>query len=504
MSLTDLRAVSLRRLLRGASFVGCGDIASTHVTDHHADCRSGSVFAAIRGTRHDGHRYVHEAIAAGAAGLLVSRPLTDVFLPQCVVPCVRDAYSRVCLALAGSPDRQLHLTGVTGTNGKTTVSWLLRSIFRAAGHQVGLLGTIEYCTGRHSRPADLTTPAAGQCAGLLRDMVAAGSTRAVMELSSHALAQSRLGGLMLRAAIVTNVTQDHFDYHSDMAGYLAAKEMIGSHCGADAPLVVNADDCGARELLSRWEHRHVVTFGVNSSADATAQVLETSANATRLLLRLPTLELDVTVPLVGQHNVSNCLAAATAACLDGVSSDQIVAGLRQVSFVPGRLQPVELGQDFRVFVDYAHTPDALSHVLAALRPTTSGRLFCVFGAGGDRDVSKRPLLGRSASAADVVVLTSDNPRTEDPGEIINQVQTGLSHSQCHVEVERGAAIAWAIRHARRGDCVLIAGKGHERIQQLGETPVPFDDVQVASSLIASGAAPHFLSTDRSREGAWTP
>lgn len=503
MSSQNLRAISLRRILPTTSFVGCGDVATALVTDHHEKCESGSLFAVVSGPKHDGTNFIDRAVQNGACAVLVDRPMVEIDVPQCVVPNVREAYSRLCLALASHPDRALDVTGVTGTNGKTTVTWLLRSIFQTAGRKTGVIGTVGYACGGELRPAPLTTPGPVQFTRLLQEMVRHRTANAFVELSSHALDQSRLGGLRLSSALVTNITQDHFDYHGGMEGYLTAKERIADYCSHAAPLIVNADDLRCQQLIQRWNRRNVVQFGLNPGADARGLVLEMHPDRTVVRFEILGEQFECDIAMPGRHNVSNCVAAATVAVQAGIPAETIADGLSRVAFVPGRLQPVNIGQPFRVFIDYAHTPDALSQVVTALRPTTTGRLFCVFGAGGDRDRAKRPLLGAAASAADVIVVTSDNPRSEDPSEIIAEIREGIGHNESHVEVERGAAIDWAIRTAKAGDCVLIAGKGHEKSQQIGEVAVPFDDRLVAAKSIgrhhvAAATGPSFL-----REVSWT-
>lgn len=480
-----LRAVSLRRVLPSTSFVGCADLATDHVTDHHNQCRPGSLFVAIRGTSHDGARYIPDAIGAGAVAVLVDEPQTGLAIPQCVVPDVRTAYSQLCLALAGRPDRSVDITGVTGTNGKTTVTWLLRSIFEAAGRTCGLVGTVEFHDGKHAQPAPQTTPGPTEFTSLLTSMANNGARNACVEVSSHALDQGRLGGLRLASAIVTNVTQDHFDYHGDLNGYMSAKERIADYCSYSTPLVVNTDDEGCQQLMKRWSRRRVVSFGLQSDAEARGEILE--SNDVRTVVRFDMFgdRFDCELTLPGRYNVSNSVAAAAVAHLAGIEPATIATGLSQVAWVPGRMQPIQLGQQFRVFVDYAHTPDGLTNVLAALRPTTSGRLCCVFGAGGDRDRAKRSLLGRAAQAADLAIVTSDNPRSENPDNIINDICRGLGEARSHVEVDRAAAIRWAIDQAEPGDCVVIAGRGHETQQQIGSVFVPFDDRTVSAEAIAA-------------------
>lgn len=479
----DLRAISLRRLFPTASFVGCGDIAVASASDRHDRCSPGGLFAAVRGTRFDGSQFVADAVASGASSVLVDRPLFDAAVPQCVVPNVRAAYSRLCLALNRNPQRNLHIAGVTGTNGKTTVTWLIRAILEAADKACGVVGTIEYSTGGDSRPASLTTPGPAEFAQLLAEMIQTGTRHAAVELSSHALEQQRLAGLTLNAAVVTNITQDHFDYHGNAENYRAAKARIADHLLRNAPLIVNSDDAGCEPLFAQLSDHNLIPYGLNPGAAARGMILDARPDRTEVRFELLGETLECGLKLIGRHNVSNCVAAATVARLAGISPEHIVAGLSSVECVPGRLQSIDRGQEFRVFVDYAHTPDAVSQVIGALRPTTANRLICVVGAGGDRDVAKRPQLGSAASNADVVVVTSDNPRSEDPADIASQVLDGVTAEHCHVEVDRAAAIRWAMESAEPGDCVLLAGKGHETTQQVGDTRLPFDDRQVAAIAI---------------------
>ncbi|MFK7819605.1 MAG: UDP-N-acetylmuramoyl-L-alanyl-D-glutamate--2,6-diaminopimelate ligase [Planctomycetaceae bacterium] len=475
--------MSLRRILPTTSFVGCADIPVTEAVADSRKCQPGCLFVVVSGSQQDGRAFVNEAISKGATALLVEQPIVGVAVPQCVVPNVREAYSRVCLTLARNPQRSLNLTGVTGTNGKTTVTWLLRSIFEAAGHVSGLIGTVEYSCGKTSQPAPLTTPDPATFADLLRGMVSSGASHAFLELSSHALHQSRLGGTSLKSAVVTNVTQDHFDYHGDADSYLAAKQKIADYCSNQTPLIVNADNVACRKLIERWSRRNVIPFGLQPGADARGLVLDMLPDRTHVRFEILNQSFECAISLPGRHNVANCVAAATVAVVAGIGNEAIVRGLERVAFIPGRLQPVDLGQPFRVFIDYAHTPDALSQVLESLRSTTKGRLICVFGAGGDRDASKRPLMGNAANAADLVVVTSDNPRSESPEKIIADIREGVQVGDCHIEVQRGAAIDWAIRNANEGDCVLIAGKGHEKTQTVGGEVLSFDDRLVAAEAI---------------------
>lgn len=478
--------VSLQRLFPRASFVGCADIRVLDATDNSAECGPQSLFAAIPGYRVHGADYVNAAIDRGAAALLVDCPHPHVRVPQCVVQDVRRSFAELCAALAGYPSRRLRTCGVTGTNGKSTVTWLVRSILSAARKQVGLLGTIEYHDGLRSAPASLTTPDAKQLVRQLAAMVQQQTTHAVIELSSHGLDQSRIAGTELDVAVITNVTQDHFDYHGDMQSYSASKRRIADHCKPSGSLVVNQDDPGCRELVSQLERRvPLITYGLTQKANVSGTILEETLEGSRIRIALGAETCEMNLPLVGAHNVSNALAAAAVGRRLGCSLQQIQAGIEGLPGVPGRLERIACDRPLNVFVDYAHTDDALRRCVRFLRRLTAGRVICVFGAGGDRDRLKRPLLAKAAAEAEVVVVTSDNPRSEDPLQIVNDILAGFTGGEAdvHVEPDRGGAIRWAIQTAQPGDCVLIAGKGHETIQVIGNEQRPFDDRLMAAQAV---------------------
>lgn len=494
-------SVSLKALLPHAQFVGDDDILVTHATERSDLVSPGVLFAAIPGTRRNGEEFARDAVLRGAEALLLSRDLPDLPVPQCVVPDVRHAFALLCDALAGHPSRTLKLVGVTGTNGKTTTTWLIRSIFRAAGFQTGLLGTIEYSDGSRRERAGLTTPDSQVLSNWLASMVASGTTHAAMELSSHALDQGRACGTQLDVAIVTNVTQDHFDYHQNFETYLAAKTRIAEHLKPDGVLVLNVDDRGSSAIAQRVDlGDRVVTFGIDHEADVTATILKETTAGTQFVLGCGEGAETVLTPMIGRHNVANALAAAAAAHHFGVPLKTIALGIELLLAVPGRLERVDAGQPFNVFVDFAHTEDALRRCVSNLRQLCSKRVLVVFGAGGDRDRSKRPKMAQAVLGADLIVVTSDNPRTEDPQRIIDDILAGFAPSfpPLHVDPDRKTAIAWTLAEARPGDCVLIAGKGHETEQIIGTQRFPFDDREVvrtawrdvgSPALRRSGVAP---------------
>ena len=479
--------VQLRQVFPVASFVGCANIRVTGATANSRECRPGMLFAAIAGTHADGHDFAAEAVARGASALLVTHPLPDITVPQCVVTDTRKAFAELCAQLWRSPSRTLKTVGVTGTNGKTTATWLCRSILQAAGRQTGLLGTIEYHDGVRGDKSTLTTPDSAALSGWLGRMVHQGTTHVALEVSSHALDQQRIAGTQLDVAAITNITQDHFDYHHDYESYRASKWRIVGHLKPSGCVVLNADDprsWPADEILKN--HRRL-TFGIDRPADITAVIIDRSLSGTLFELRLPQGTIEVLTPLLGKHNVANCLAASAAACHLGLTVDQIAAGLRSLRAVPGRMEAVECGQLFSVCVDYAHTDDALRRCVRGLRELTPGRVIVVYGAGGNRDRLKRPLLTQAASEADIAILTSDNPRTEDPEQIIRDCLTGCmpGRPQPRAISDRESAIHLALETARPGDSVLIAGKGHETEQIIGVERHHFDDREVVRKFFNS-------------------
>ncbi|OAI57427.1 hypothetical protein AYO47_08075 [Planctomyces sp. SCGC AG-212-M04] len=469
--------VSLRRLFPSASFVGCAEMAVSHAFEDSRLCTPGSLFAAIPGAKHNGQEFVEDALARGAAVVLTSQPIARARVNQCIVADVRAAYSELCHALAGLPARRLGLVGVTGTNGKTTTTWLIRAILEANKKQTGLLGTVEYSDGITTEPASLTTPDSRTLADWLESMVANKTPYAAIELSSHALQQSRAAGIQLDVAAVTNITRDHFDFHATFDSYRAAKSRILWMVKRGGIVVLNADDPGAASLAELVpSSSRLLTFGIDHPADISGSILEQSKIGSRFTVEHGAEAFEFFTPLIGRHNIENCLAAIAACRHFGLPLDSMADGINTLRTVPGRMEQIEGRQPFRVFIDYAHTDDALRNVIRAVRPTTKGRVIVVFGAGGDRDAEKRPLMGQAAATADLCVITTDNPRSEDPEKIIAQIAAGLPpQAKKHIEVDRETAIAWAIRHAKSGDTVLVCGKGHERVQVIGNERVPFDD-----------------------------
>lgn len=471
--------ISLRRLFPQASFVGCADLRATHVTADSRTCRPKSLFAVIRGHQLNGREFIRDALSRGAAGLIVDRPIPDIPVPQCVVQDVREAFAEICAFRCGRPSRQLKVAGVTGTNGKTTVTWLVRSILEFHRERCGVLGTVEYSDGWTTEPSALTTPGPDVQAAWLARMVGRGAGFAAIEVSSHALDQRRISGTELQCGAITNITRDHFDYHGTFEAYQSAKFRLLESIRPGGLVVLNRDDPGAWALRERVDSsRNLIATSLGNAADVTAQLREESLRGTAFQLSIHGRTVECHTTLIGRHNVANCLTAAAILSSFGLSPEQISAGLEQFRVVPGRLERVACGQPFDVFVDYAHTDDALARCLQALRSMAPGRLIVVFGAGGDRDREKRPLMGRAALHAEVQIVTSDNPRSEVPERIIEEILAGMAGARPIVEVDRSVAIRRALELAVPGDCVLVAGKGHEQEQIIGAERLPFDDRQV--------------------------
>lgn len=477
--------VSLKKLFPAASFVGCADIHVTSATDNSKHSGADSLFAAIAGTNADGNHFVEEAIDRGAVAVLCDHPRPQIPVPQCVVPHVRSAYAKLCHAIYGMPGQRLTTIGITGTNGKTTTSYLVRSILNAAGFQTGLLGTIEYSDGHRSQESTLTTPDPAVSAKWFNAMVETGTTHAVLEMSSHAIDQGRTAGIELDVAIMTNITHDHLDYHHTWEHYKASKSRIIEHCKPKGSLVLNYNDEHIRSLERSVPSDLRLTWYSHPDSPIQGTILEQTLTGMRILLQFGDQTFPVHTNLIGQHNLSNCLAAASACATLGIGPDLIAKGIEQLSGVPGRLERVDAGQPFHIFVDYAHTDDALKRCLSTLRGLTRNRLICVFGAGGDRDRTKRPKLAAATRDADIAIVTSDNPRSEHPKQIIDDIVKGFTSGspRVYLEEDRKAAIQLAIELAEPGDTLLVAGKGHETYQQVGNTRLEFDDRTVIRSCL---------------------
>ena len=488
---TLLEAMPERQILGSLPATVCG------LTDDSRQVIAGGCFVAVRGLRADGHRFIPQAVERGARAVVAEPPdpLPGEAVGRILVPDTRRALPWLADAYYGHPSRALAVVGITGTNGKTTTSYLCEALLRARGLATGVIGTIQYVVRGQARDAGQTTPEAIELQGLLAEMVAAGVGGVAMEVSSHAIALHRVDGVGFDVAVFTNLTQDHLDFHGTMQEYAAAKRRLffellpaGGKPGATA--VLNADDPVGAEWAAALPGR-VLTFGLGPGHAIRPLQHESGLEGIRLLATSPAGPVRIVSPLIGEHNVMNLLGAVGVGVALGLDSPAIASALASVTRVPGRFERVEAGQGFLVVVDYAHTPDALQRVLETARRLTPRRLGVVFGAGGDRDRGKRPVMGRIAAAlADRVWLTSDNPRSEDPGAIIEEIAAGLVPPPPggHVrDPDRREAIRRALDWARPGDTVVIAGKGHETYQIIAGQVLPFDDRVVAREFLAGRA-----------------
>lgn len=493
--------MNFQQILDGAEVLSqSGNPSVTGVEYDSRQVKPGDVFVAMRGESSDGNKFIDKAIAAGAAAVVTDsgseRPREGVGWAQ--VPHGRRALARLSANFYKRPGERLSVIGVTGTNGKSTTAFLVEAILSAAGRKSALIGTIEYHVAGKILPAPHTTPEALELNRIFNEALGHGATDAVMEVSSHALAQQRVFGIPFNVAIFTNLTRDHLDYHHTMEEYFASKRILFEGCGTEPPqnAVLNIDDEYGQKLVqvSRQQRSTVLTYGW-SKGDFHAEKIEITPRGTRFDLITPKEKVPLFSPLIGKVNVYNILSAAAAAYARQCTTEDIAKGIASLTRVPGRFERVDCGQPFTVVVDYAHTDDALRNLTSLAREFVQqagqkGHVITVFGCGGDRDRAKRPLMGEAAGrGSDFVALTSDNPRSEDPLAVINDALVGLQRSgaKYKIEPDRRTAIALAIREAGPGDIVLIAGKGHEKVQISRNGVIPFDDVEVArEALHAAG------------------
>src|SRR5690242_3556876 len=483
--------MKLGELLERVQPVETGVDQSTEVTSLAYDSRrveKGSVFFAIAGEQTDGHLFIEDAVRRGVVAIVSERVPPAGFGSKWVrVGKIRRALSEAARRFYDDPDVKLRVIGITGTNGKTTTAYLLNSILEAAGTRTGLLGTVEYRLGTRVIPASNTTPESLDLTAYFYELAAEGAGAAIMEVSSHALAQERVWGMHFSAAVFTNLTRDHLDYHHDFEHYFAAKQRLFEGLGIPPPelAVINVDDPWGRRLLDIPNPRQL-TYGLESKADVGVKRYSQNLPGLSATLTTPQGQIEIESGLLGRANLKNILAATATAIGVGISTDQIQSGIRRLAAVPGRFEKVDEGQPFLVLVDYAHTDDALKNALEAARELTGKRLVVVFGCGGERDRTKRPLMGEVAGQlSDLAILTSDNPRSEDPILIMNDVLVGLQRTgrPYIAEIDREIAIQKALAEAREGDLVLLAGKGHESYQVLKDRTIPFRDPEVARRIL---------------------
>jgi UDP-N-acetylmuramoyl-L-alanyl-D-glutamate--2,6-diaminopimelate ligase len=443
----------------------------------------GMVFVAIPGVHADGHDFINTAIDRGAAAIICEKNgFSSPRATKIKVPDAREALARAAASYYQHPSTKLQVIGVTGTNGKTTVAFMVKEILEAAGIKTGLLGTVRYEIGERVIPASRTTPESLEVHQMMAQMLANGCKACVMEVSSHALEQKRVAGIEFDVQIFTNLTQDHLDFHGTMENYFIAKQKLftrsanGSKKGA---VVINIDDASGVRLAAQTDVTVKLTYGIRSVASIRATKVDLAADVSRFTIEMPDKNFACKLPLIGRHNIYNALAATGASVAIGIEPAKIQSALNKMQPVPGRLESVASGQPFAVLVDYAHTDDALHNVLTTLREVTSGRLFLLFGCGGNRDAGKRPKMGRvAAEFADFTIITSDNPRKEKAEAIAAQIEEGfrsVRQGDYRVELDRQRAITEILAMAKAGDTVLLAGKGHETYQEFEDTVVPFDD-----------------------------
>ncbi len=470
----------LDRVIPGAAAADA-QIEVTSLAYDNRQAGPGTLFFCVPGFTRDGHQFAHDAVSRGAVALVVERPL-ELEVPQIQVESVRAAMAPAAAAFWGDPTASLPTVGVTGTNGKTTTAFLVRALLEADGRQTGLLGTVKSIIGGHEHEVKRTTPEAIDLQRTLRAMLDQGDQACVVEVSSHALELRRADAIHFAAAIFTNLTQDHLDFHPTMEDYFSAKRRLFTPREAPDAAIVNVDDPYGARLAAELERP--ITFGIHAQAAYRAAGVRTELSGSTFTVQTPDGGLELTSPLRGEFNVYNVLGALAAARALGVCAQTCALAIAAAGQVPGRFETVDAGQSFAVVVDYAHTPDSLENVLTAARALTSNHVIVVFGCGGDRDRGKRPLMGEIASRlADRAIATSDNPRSEDPEAIIEQILAGAG-AEVAYDVDRRAAIAQAIGEAGPGDIVVIAGKGHEQGQEFeAGQKLPFDDVTVAREIL---------------------
>jgi UDP-N-acetylmuramoyl-L-alanyl-D-glutamate--2,6-diaminopimelate ligase len=484
--------MKLGELLRDLPVLHAGADARAEVSSlayNSREVRPGTLFFAIQGEKADGHAYIPQALERGAVAVVSERAASPAWAAQWIqVPAIRRALADAARIFFGHPEKRLQLIGITGTNGKTTTTYLVESVLAAAGIRSGAFGTIEYRVGGKTHVATNTTPESLDLLSYFAELVKAECQAAVMEVSSHALAQERIWGFHFAVAVFTNLTQDHLDYHQDFEHYFQAKRRLFEGQGAPPPdwAVINSDDpWGVRLLELPYPNR--LTYGWNVDAQVTPRHVVSSSKGTEAVVITPAGRLEIVSPLLGRANLANILAAIATGVAMGIASTKIEEGIAKLQAVPGRFERIDEGQPFLVVVDYAHTDDALKNVLTTARQLTRDRLIVLFGCGGERDRTKRPRMGEAAgSLADLVVLTSDNPRSEDPLLIMADALVGLQRTgkPYIAEVDRGVAMRKALAEAREGDVVVLAGKGHETYQILKDGKIDFDDRNVARQVLA--------------------
>ena len=470
------------------------DVEITGITNDSRKVRPGYLYVAIKGYKADGHNFIKKSLECGAQAIVSEEKLSlDTSIPQIVVRNTRKALSSLSCCFYNNPSQKINVVGVTGTNGKTTTTFLTKSIIEKAGYEAGLIGTINYQIGEKMITAQETTPESVELQRLIAEMVAAKMKFAVMEVSSHSAIQHRIENIDFKTAVFTNITAEHLDYHKTISNYMNAKLELFKNLRKDSFAVLNADDEFSEYFADRTNAK-ILWYGIKNDADIKAEICRESTSDIMIKLKYSGKEIDMKMPFVGVHNVYNVLAAVASAISLGFELDVIKSGIETAPTVPGRLESVPCNRGFEVVVDYAHTPHALETVLQALRNLVKGKILLVFGCGGDRDKEKRPLMGRIADEkSDIFWLTNDNPRSEDPLNIIDGIKAGIKPGRSfHTQINRHKAIADALSEATDGDLVLVAGKGHEKYQIIKDTITPFDDREVIKAILSGKADKHII------------
>ncbi len=482
--------MQLGRLITGLDLEGVYDFRNLEIVGLTNDSRrvkSGYIFVAIKGHKTSGHYFIEKAIEHGAVAIISERVFSsNTKIPQIIVHNSRRALSHLSCCFYENPSQKINVVGITGTNGKTTTAFLSKSIIESAGYETGLISTIRYQFGKKKLPAQQTTPESDELHKMIAEMVNTRLEYVVMEVSSHSLVQYRVEDINFKVAVFTNISPEHLDYHKTITEYVKAKIRLFQGLSSSSFAVLNADDEQSKYFADNTRAR-ILWFGIKESADIEARIFHETMESTSVKLIYAGVEAEIVIPLIGLHNVYNALASAAVAISMGLDLAAVKNGIENVPIVPGRLEMVPCKKGFAVFVDFAHTPHALQVVLCTLKKLTSGRLLLVFGCGGERDRGKRSEMGRIAGlSSDIFWITNDNPRSEDPTGIINDIQAGVSPGRTfYVQQDRQKAIRAAISGAKKGDIVLVAGKGHEKGQILNDKVVPFDDKDVIKKIISN-------------------
>ncbi len=473
------RGISLASVLENPRFFGGDNVKVTSCSGDSRQIRPGDLFAALIGPNCDGHDYAQKAIEAGATAVLAERML-PLSVPTCLVDDSREAYGRICHALAGNPVNQIPAIGISGSHGKTTTAMLISAVLEAAGHRPGIIGSLGYCDGDKVEIDRRTTPGPAELASWLVRMANNGCSHAVIEASCAGLAQRRLAGIELDVALMTNVRRAHMDLCGSVINYRSIKQRLFDLLKPEGVAIVNADDPASRFFLDKITNP-LITIGMQSAAELEAELIDRNHCEQVFLLTAGQETIPVRTQIIGNHHIYNCLEAAALGLVLGIDMDTIVRGLESVESVPGRMERIDSGQDFPVYVDAASNPDSLASTLRSLRTITSERLICVYGARGERDQEDRPLIGRTVERmADLGILTSNHPGVEEPLQIAHDVLDGMDRpAAAHLIPDRGKAIGWALSVAEPGDTVVIVGRGQEREHHVGDRCDDFDDREVA-------------------------